>query len=94
LVRTLTAAVDRALAAQPARVPLHWRELDPTIQLRPNGILIKDDLWPMRFWPPTAFDGSEEAQRAYWFEHPDLFTTEVSVAAGCAVQIARRRPLA
>jgi predicted O-methyltransferase YrrM len=72
--------------------PLHWPSLDPTSQLRPNGLLVKDDLWPMTTWPPASFDGTDDVQRVRWFEHPALLTTEVTVADGYAVQIARRRP--
>lgn len=80
------------LDAPPTPGPLHWRELDPIIQLQPNGLLVKDDLCPMTSWPPKTFDGVVDEQRVRWFEHPDLLTTEVTVAAGYAVQIARRRP--
>jgi predicted O-methyltransferase YrrM len=80
------------LDAPPTPGPLHWRELDPTVQLRPNGLFVKDDLWPMTDWPPTTFDGTVDEQRSLWFEHPELLTTEVTVAAGYAVLIARRRP--
>jgi predicted O-methyltransferase YrrM len=79
------------LDAPPTPGPLHWRELDPTVQLTPDGVLVKDDLWPMTSWPPTTVDGAVDELRVDWFEHPDLLTTEVTVAAGCAVQIARRR---
>ncbi len=72
--------------------PLDWATLDPALQLRPNGLLVKDDLWPMSTWPPKTFEGADDAQRLRWFEHPGLFTTEVTVAEGYAVQIARRRP--
>lgn len=80
------------LDAPPTPGPLHWRDLDPLVQLRPHGVLVKDDVRPMTSWPPVASDGSEDGLRVRWFEHPDLFTTEVTVAAGCAVLIARRRP--
>jgi predicted O-methyltransferase YrrM len=80
------------LDAPPTPGPLHWHELDPTVQLTPNGVLVKDDLWPMTSWPPTTVDGALDEQRVRWFEHPDLLATEVTVAPGCAVQIARRRP--
>jgi predicted O-methyltransferase YrrM len=80
------------LDAPPTPGLLHWRELDPSVQLRPNGLLVKDDLWPMTSWPPTTFDGAVDEPRVHWFEHPDLLTTEVTVAAGQAVLIARRRP--
>jgi predicted O-methyltransferase YrrM len=72
--------------------PLWWESLDPTARLRPGGLLVKDDLWPMTTWPPTSFDGTDDLQRVRWFEHPALLTTEVTVAEGYAVQIARRRP--
>jgi predicted O-methyltransferase YrrM len=72
--------------------PLEWASLEPTVHLRPNGLLVKDDLWPMTSWPPTTFDGAVDVQRQRWFEHPHLFTTEVTVAERYAVLIARRRP--
>lgn len=72
--------------------PLEWSSLDPAVQLRPNGRLVKDDLWPMTSWPPMAFDGTEDLRRARWFNHPDVFTTEITVASGYAVLVARRRP--
>lgn len=70
--------------------PLEWSTLDPTVQLRPHGLLVKDNLWPMTSWPPKTFDGSDDVQRTQWLEHPDLFATEVTVADGYAVLIARR----
>lgn len=72
--------------------PLHRAQLDPTAVLRPNGVLFKDDLWPMAEWPPRTFDGGVDELRVRVFEHPDLLTTEVTVAEGYAVQLARRRP--
>lgn len=36
---------------------LHWRSLDPTVQLRANGVFVKEDLQPMTSWPPRSFDG-------------------------------------
>jgi predicted O-methyltransferase YrrM len=72
--------------------PLDRAALDPGRHLRPNGLLVKDDLWPMTSWPPRAFDGSDDLVRMRWFEHPEMLTTEVVVAEGFAVQIARRRP--
>jgi len=72
--------------------PLHWETLDPTIQLASNGLLVKDDLWPMTSWPPTTYDSSVDDQRVRWIEHPDLFTTEMTVADGYAVLVGRRRP--
>jgi len=72
--------------------PLHWQMLDPTTQLRPNGLLFKDDLWPMTSWPPLAFDGSVDERRRHWLEHPNLLATEVTVAEGFSVLLGRRRP--
>jgi predicted O-methyltransferase YrrM len=70
--------------------PLEWSTLEPATQLRPNGLLVKDDLWPMTAWPPTAEDGSVDQVRTRWLTHPDLLATEVRVADGYAVLIARR----
>lgn len=72
--------------------PLHWEALDPTTQLRPNGLLFKDDLWPMTSWPPMAFDGTVDERRRRWLEHADLLATEVTVAEGFSVLLGRRRP--
>ena len=72
--------------------PLAWDSLDPTVQLHPNGLLVKDDLYPMTVWPPRTFDGAEDTVRAAWLIHPDLFTTEVVVAEGFSVLLGRRRP--
>lgn len=72
--------------------PLAWETLDPEVRLRPHGLLVKDDLWPMRSWPPRAYDGTDDLQRARWIEHPRLLTTEITVADGFAVLISRRRP--
>lgn len=74
--------------------PLHWETFEPTNQLRPDGLLFKDDLWPMTSWPPRAYDGTEDRRRRHWLEHPDLFTTEVTVADGFSVLLGRRRPQA
>lgn len=72
--------------------PLHRAHLDPTAVLTPDGLLFKDDLWPMTSWPPVTFDGDVDELRVRLFEHPDLLTTEVTVAEGYAVQLARRHP--
>ena len=72
--------------------PLHRAQLDPTAVLRPDGMLFKDDLWPMVEWPPRTFEGEVDELRLRVFEHPDLLTTEITVAEGYAVQLARRRP--
>ncbi len=72
--------------------PLDWATFDPLVQLRPHGVLVKDDLWPMTSWPPTTYDGTADLQRQHWLEHPDLLTTEIKVADGYAVLVARRRP--
>ena len=72
--------------------PLHRAQLDPIEVLRPGGVLVKDDLWPMHSWPPVTFDGAIDDLRIRLFEHPDLLTAEVTVAEGYAVQLARLRP--
>lgn len=74
--------------------PLHWETLDPTVQLAANGLLAKDDLWPMTTWPPRAYDSTVDDQRVRWIEHPHLFTTEVTVADGYSVLLGRLRPSA
>jgi predicted O-methyltransferase YrrM len=70
--------------------PLAWETLEPAAVLNPNGLLVKDDLWPMTEWPPRNLDGTEDHLRARWLRDPDLFATEVTVAAGYAVLIGRR----
>jgi predicted O-methyltransferase YrrM len=70
--------------------PLDWETLEPATQLRRNGLLVKDDLWPMTGWLPTSSDGTEDRLRARWLTHPHLLATEVTVADGYAVLIARR----
>lgn len=72
--------------------PLDRSTLDPRSVLRPGGLLCKDDLWPMTEWPPRDFLGEVDELRVRFFEHPDLLATEVTVADGFAVQIARLRP--
>ncbi|MFP5322022.1 MAG: O-methyltransferase [Acidimicrobiia bacterium] len=72
--------------------PLHRSRLDPATVLAPGGLIFKDDLWPMDRWPPLDFHGEVDELRVRLFEHPDLLTTEVTVAEGFAVQLARRRP--
>ena len=72
--------------------PLEWSTLDPTVHLRPHGVLVKDDLWPMTSWPPASHDGADDVQRARWLDDPRLLATEVTVADGQAVLVARRRP--
>jgi predicted O-methyltransferase YrrM len=72
--------------------PLAWDTLAPATVLRPNGLLVKDDLWPMTGWPPTTYDGSVDEIRSRWLTHPELMATEVTVAEGFAVLIARRAP--
>lgn len=80
------------LDAPTSEGPLHWENLDPSVHLRANGLLVKDDQWPMTTWPPTTFDGAPDERRIRWLEHPDLFTTEVTVADGFSVLLGRRRP--
>ncbi len=72
--------------------PLAWETLEPAEVLRPNGLLVKDDLWPMTGWPPKSYDGTVDEIRARWLRHPDLLATEVTVADGYAVLLARRAP--
>jgi predicted O-methyltransferase YrrM len=72
--------------------PMHLASFDPISELRPNGTLVKDDLWPMTTWPPTARDGSRDLARERLLDHPDLLSTEIRVAEGFAVLVARRRP--
>lgn len=70
--------------------PLAWATVELAAVLRPNGLLVKDDLWPLTEWPPRAVDGTEDRLRARWLRHPDLLATEVTVADGYAVLIGRR----
>ncbi len=80
------------LDAPAADGPIAWKSLDPLVQLKPNGVLVKDDIWPMNSWPPRAFDGSVDVSRTHWLEHPALFATEIPVAEGYGVLVGRRRP--
>ncbi len=72
--------------------PLDWSRVDPVEQLRPNGMVVKDDLWPTTTWPPLTFDGTVDEARMRLFDHPDVLTSEITLAEGYSMQVARRRP--
>lgn len=72
--------------------PLHWATLDPTALLRPDGVLVDDDQWPMTDWPPRTYEGEVDHRRIRWLEHPALLATELTVAEGYSAVVARRRP--
>lgn len=66
--------------------------VDPTTVLAPAGVVVIDDLYPMAAWPPMTFEGEVDEARRWWLTHPVLFATEVDVAPGWSVVVARRRP--
>lgn len=72
--------------------PMNFVEVDPLVQLRPNGLIFNDDQWPMTSWPPSTFEGETCRVRPHWLDHPEVFTTEVNVAEGFGVLLSRRRP--
>ena len=72
--------------------PMSYGQVDPAAALTANGTIVKDDLWPMTRWPPRTVDGAKDDLRRRLLEHPDLFSTEVTVADGFAVVIGRRNP--
>lgn len=67
------------------------RRIDPTLILRENGVMTVDDYSPMAAWPPT-FEGQLDQARIDWLSDDRLLSTEITVAAGQAVLVCRRRP--
>lgn len=56
--------------------------------LAPFGTVTVDDFTPIHLWPPTH-QGQVDTSRLHWLEHPDLHTTEVTVAPDMAVLVGR-----
>ena len=56
--------------------------------LAPFGTVTVDDFTPTAAWPPMHC-GEVDASRLHWLEHPDLHTTEVTVAPDVAVLVGR-----
>lgn len=56
--------------------------------LAPFGTVTVDDYTPIARWPPTH-NGQVDESRVHWLDHPDLHTTEVTVAPGMAVLVGR-----
>jgi predicted O-methyltransferase YrrM len=50
--------------------------LDPSVWLRPGGLVVVDDFTPMTSWPPVHC-GQLDVARQYWLEHPRLRTAEI-----------------
>ena len=67
------------------------RRIDPTVVLKPNGVMTIDDYEPMVEWPPM-FEGNPDAARIDWLSDPRFVSTEVTVAEHMAVLVCRRRP--
>lgn len=79
------------LDAPPSPGPLDWEELRPSEVLAPGGLLVKDDLVPLVDAGASGGGGGPADARMRWLAHPELFATEVTVAPGLAVLLARRR---
>jgi predicted O-methyltransferase YrrM len=65
--------------------------VDPLVWLQPGGVLVMDDFTPATEWPPQ-FAGRTDRARLFWFEHPDMFTTEITTEPGACSVVAVRRP--
>ena len=65
--------------------------VDPLVWLRPGGVVVMDDFTPTTEWPPQ-FAGRTDRARLFWFEHPDMFTTEITTEPGACSVVAVRRP--
>lgn len=65
--------------------------IDPAAVLRPGGLMTVDDFTPSTTWPPT-FEGSADAARVHWLQHPDLRCAEVRVAPDLAVVVGTYLP--
>lgn len=64
------------------------RPLDIRRALAPFGTVTVDDYTPIASWPPT-YNGQPDQSRLHWLDHPDLHTTEVTVAPDMAVLVGR-----
>lgn len=67
------------------------RPIDPLVWLRPGGVIVMDDFTPATEWPPQFAGGTDHA-RLFWFEHPDMFTAEITTEPGACSMVAVRRP--
>lgn len=56
--------------------------------LAPRGTVTVDDFTPIDRWPPVH-QGAVDESRLRWLDHPDLHTTEVTVAPDMAVLVGR-----
>ncbi len=63
--------------------------IDVRRALADRGTVTVDDLAPTDSWPPQ-YDGRDDTARLHWLDHPDLHTTEISVAPDMAVLVGRR----
>jgi predicted O-methyltransferase YrrM len=61
--------------------------LDPTVWLRPGGLLVMDDFSPSTVWPPQH-GGGVDAVRVHWLAHPNLRATQVNVTPKSATILA------
>ena len=72
---------------------------DPSALLKPAGTMVLDVFHPpMERWPPLEQGAGEDSlgrnvdrARAYWFDHPNLLTTEVRVHPMVSAVIGTRR---
>jgi predicted O-methyltransferase YrrM len=64
--------------------------IEPAAVLKRGGSLIIDDLSPRLGWPPT-WDGSPDATRLHWLEHPQLLATEITVTPDMVTIVGTRR---
>jgi hypothetical protein len=65
--------------------------VDPLLWLRPGGVVVMDDFTPATQWPPQ-FAGKTDHARLFWFEHPEMFATEITTEPGACSVVAVRRP--
>ncbi len=71
---------------------------DPTELLRPGGTVVLDDMHPpLDQWPPEQWSEKDgfgrdlDQARDYWFNHPDLLTTEFRVHPIAGAIVGTRR---
>lgn len=63
---------------------------DPTLLLRPGGVLVIDDFTPAAGGPPLH-EGRPDTARLHWLDHPALRAVEVPLAPDLAVLVCTRR---
>jgi predicted O-methyltransferase YrrM len=68
----------------------HGDAIDPAIALAPGGTLVIDDFTPAAVWPPTV-EGTPDAARLHWFEHPLVSAAEIRTTPTSATIVASRR---